>query len=600
VTEAGALESPRGPLTRVESWLAAAVLTAMTAIPLVEIAARRFLGHPLIPGAAGYEEHLTLWVAFVGAALANRHLALSTAAFIPPGRLLTLSRIVSTAATVVVSLVLAWGSVGHVRNEMSFLDSLGGGVPKWIASVIMPLGYLAVAAGFWWRSPSGQRGRLLVAILVALAAGAWLAGLRGERLVAPGAIALIVVTLLGTPLFAAMGGIAALLFQADAQPMSAIAIETYALGTMPLLPTLPIFALAGTVLAAGGCSRRLVGFFRALFGWAPAGTAIAAVVACAFFTAITGASGVTILALGALLLPILEEEGYPRRFSIGLLTASGSIGLLFPPSLPVILYGIRAEQQIDDLFLAGLVPGILLVLAVAGYSGLRGKGSRVVRVPFSPRELGRAVWAAKWDLFLPVFVILSLVFGVATLVEAAALTAAYAIFIEVVIHRTLGPRRDAIKVLTETAILIGALLFILGSALGLTGYMVGAEVPARLAEWVRHSVHSRLAFLLVLNVFLLAVGMLLDIFSAIIIVVPLILPLGELFGVNPVHLGIIFLANLELGYLTPPVGLNLFLSSLRFKVPLIEVARMALPFILLFGLWVLLITYVPPLTLTLG
>jgi tripartite ATP-independent transporter DctM subunit len=379
--------------------------------------------------------------------------------------------------------------------------------------------------------------------------------------------------------------------------MSAIAIETYGLATMPLLPTLPLFALAGTVLAAGGASKRLVSFFRGLFGWVPAGNAVATVVACAFFTAITGASGVTILALGGLLLPILIQEGYSKKFAIGLLTASGSIGLLFPPSLPVILYGVSAKVPIEHLFLAGLIPGLLIVLLVAVFSAMWGRKYGVARSSFEPAQLARAVWTAKWDLFLPVFVIMSLLIGLTSLVEAAALTAAYAIFIEVFVHRTLSIRRDAVRVLMETSILMGALLFILGSALGLTGYMVGEEVPMRIADWVQDSVSSKLMFLLTLNVLLLVAGMLLDIFSAIIIIVPLIIPLGNAFGIHPVHLGIIFLANLELGYMTPPVGINLFLSSLRFQIPLTDIWKMVLPFLIIFAIWVLLITYAPPLTL---
>jgi C4-dicarboxylate transporter DctM subunit len=320
-------------------------------------------------------------------------------------------------------------------------------------------------------------------------------------------------------------------------------------------------------------------------------------VACAFFTAVTGASGVTILALGGLLLPILIQEGYSKKFAVGLLTASGSIGLLFPPSLPVILYGVSAKVPIEDLFLAGLIPGILIVILVAVFSAIWGRKAGVARSKFEPAQLARAVWTAKWDLLLPVFVIMSLLIGLTSLVEAAALTAAYAIFIEVFVHRTLSIRRDAVRVLMETAILMGALLFILGSALGLTGYMVGEEIPMRIADWVQDSVSSKIVFLLTLNVLLLVAGMLLDIFSAIIIIVPLIIPLGNAFGIHPVHLGIIFLANLELGYMTPPVGINLFLSSLRFQIPLTDIWKMVLPFLIIFALWVLLITYAPPLTL---
>jgi len=321
------------------------------------------------------------------------------------------------------------------------------------------------------------------------------------------------------------------------------------------------------------------------------------VVACAFFTAVTGASGVTILALAGLLLPILIEEGYPERFSIGLLTASGSIGLLFPPSLPVILYAIRSEQEVENLFLAGLLPGLLIVGGVAAFSAWRGRRSGVQRARFHLGPTLRALWVAKWDLFLPVFVILSLLTGIASLVEAAALTAAYAIVVEFFVHRNLRFRQDITRILRETAILIGALLFILCSALALTGYMVGEMIPGQIAQWVQDTVSSRLVFLLILNGLLLVAGMLIDIFSAIIIIVPLIVPMGAAFGIHPLHLGIIFLANLELGYLTPPVGMNLFLSSLRFRRGLVEIWKTVIPFLLLFLLWVLFITYVPPLTL---
>lgn len=589
-------------LSRAGSVLAVVVLGTMTAIPLIEMVSRRLLGRALIPGASGYVEHLTLWIAFVGGALAaahGRHLALSTTAFLKPGRLLAVAQTLSALTATLVTLALAWGSLGHVQNERQFTDALGGGLPKWYASLIMPLGYLAVAVSFWWRAPGAWRGRLWVLGGVAVAVLAWLLGVQYERMLVPGTILLCVSALFGAPLFAVLGGLAAVFFHALGESMSALAIETYSLATMPLLPTLPLFALAGTVLAAGKSSERLVGLFRALFGWAPGGSAVAAVVACAFFTAVTGASGVTILALAGLLLPVLVEEGYPERFSIGLLTASGSIGLLFPPSMPVILYGIRAEQEIEQLFLAGLIPGILIVGGIAGYSAWRGVKAGVTRRPVGPGATLRAVWVAKWDLFLPVFVILSLLTGMTSLVETAALTAAYAIFIEFGVHRSLSARRHVSGILRETAVLMGALLFILGSALALTGYMVGEEVPARIAEWVGDNVSSRLVFLLILNLLLLVAGMLIDIFSAIIIIVPLIVPMSRAFDIDPLHLGIIFLANLELGYLTPPVGLNLFLSSLRFRRGLVDIWKMVIPFLVLFGVWVLLITYVPAVTMTL-
>jgi C4-dicarboxylate transporter DctM subunit len=353
----------------------------------------------------------------------------------------------------------------------------------------------------------------------------------------------------------------------------------------------------GTLLGAGGASRRLVALFRGAAGWVPGGTAVAAVGACAFLTALTGASGVTILAVGGLLLPILQEERYPADASVGLLTAGGSIGLLFPPSLPVILYAVYAEVPFEDLFVAGFVPGVLLVLAAAAWAMRQGVRSGVARTRFDGREALRSAWAARWDLLVPVVVVLALGTGVATLVEAAALTVAYVVFVEGVVHRTLSLRRDALRVVVETGSLFGALLLVLGVALGFTSFLVDAEIPLRAVEWVRRSIESRGAFLLALNVFLLLVGMAMDVFSAIVVVVPLLLPLGRAFGIHPLHLGIVFLANLELGYLTPPVGLNLFLGSMRFGRPVLAVARSVLPMMLVMAAWVLVITYVPALTL---
>ncbi len=596
------IRAPEGALGRAELLLSAVALTALVLLPLADIAARRILGRSL-PGTAVYAQHLTLALTFLGGVLAaryDRHLALSTLAFLPRGWVRRAAEVLGTVASVVVSLLLAGAAADFVNAQRTSTEMLGSGVPLWAAQAVMPAGFLALALRFWWRAPGGSKGRAIVLAAVSLCAGAWLVGLRGPALVWPGAIALAVCLALGAPLFAGLGGLALLLFHGADVPIAAVAAETYRLAASPSLPTVPLFALCGTVLAAGGASERLVGLFRAVAGWLPGGTAVAAVAACALLTAVTGASGVTILAVGGFLLPILVREGYPERESTGLLTASGSIGLLFPPSLPVILYGIYAEVSFDDMFIAGLVPGALLVLIVVAYVMRQGGRAGVPRTPFRSREALRAAWAAKWDLGLPVFVMASILFGVATLVEAAALTAAYALVVEIVVHRTLRLRRDGLRLVAETAALFGALLFILGVALGLTSYLVDAEIPMRAAAWVRASIGSRWLFLLLLNAFLLVVGMLMDIFSAIVVVVPLVVPMGRAFGVDPLHLGIVFLANLELGYLTPPVGLNLFLGSLRFGRPLLEIARLVVPYMLIFAAWVLLITYVPALTLGLG
>ncbi len=403
--------------------------------------------------------------------------------------------------------------------------------------------------------------------------------------------------MVGAPIFVVLGGVALLLFFADAVPVASIPVETYRIVVSPSLPTIPLFTLTGYILAEGGASRRLVRLFRALFGWMPGGLAIAATLVCAFFTTFTGASGVTILALGGLLLPVLIKNGYPERFSVGLLTATGSLGLLFPPSLAVILYGVVAHVPIQDLFKAGIVPGFLLVAAISIFVVREGLRSKVPRPAFDVWEMATAVWESKWEILLPVVALVAIFGGFCTLIEAAAITVVYALVVETVIHRELHITRDLPRVLLQCITLIGGVFVILGVAMGLTNYLVDAEVPMKAAEWVQAHIHSRVLFLLVLNLFLLIVGALMDIFSAIVVVVPLILPIGQAFGIHPLHLGMIFLANLELGYLTPPVGMNLFLASYRFDKPLVQVYRHAIPFFLVLLLVVLLITYIPALTI---
>jgi C4-dicarboxylate transporter, DctM subunit len=592
---------PEGLLARAEALLSAAALVALVALPLLDMAGRVALGRG-VPGGAGWAQHLTLWLTFLGGVLAarhDRHLALSTVSFLPEGRLRENARSIAAVATTVVTALLAVSAAVFVDAQRTSTETLAGGVPVWIAQLVMPAGFAALALRSCWRAPGGWAGRAAVLVAAALSCAA-LAALEGTALRWSGAIALAASILLGAPLFVGMGGFALLLFHAAEVPIAAVAAETYRLAASPSLPTIPLFALAGAVLGAGGASRRLVALFRGVAGWIPGGTAVAAVAACAFLTAVTGASGITILALGGFLLPILVHERYPADSSVGLLTAAGSIGLLFPPSLPVILYAIYAEVSFRDLFVAGFVPGVLLVLAIGAWAMRMGVRGGVARTPFRAKEALRAVAAAKWDLLLPVFVIVAITTGLATLVEAAALTAAYAVLVEVVVHRALVLRRDGLRVVAETAALFGSLLVVLAVALGFTSYLVDAEIPMRAAEWVHRSIGSRWLFLLLLNLFLLAVGMLMDIFSAIVVVVPLVLPMGLAFGIDPLHLGIIFLANLELGYLTPPVGLNLFLGSLRFGRPLLEMARHVLPIVAIMAAWVLLVTYVPALTLGLG
>lgn len=411
------------------------------------------------------------------------------------------------------------------------------------------------------------------------------------------AAALVLLALLGAPLFTIIGGIALYAFHSGGVDTSVVIINLYQIADTPTLIAIPLFTFAGYMLAESNSPKRLVALAQALFGWIPGGLAIVVLVTCAFFTAFTGASGVTIVALGGILYPILLKESYPERFSLGLVTASGSIGLLFPPSLPIILYGIIAKVSIDQLFLAGILPGFLLISFVALHSVRVGVKKKVPRVPFSFVNLRSALRGALWEIPLPFLIIGGIYSGAFTATEASAVTAFYVFIIVVFVYRDMKLTTDVPRVMKESMMLVGAILAILGMALGLTNYLVDEQVPQALFQFVQSHVGSRLTFLLILNGFLLIVGMMMDIFSAIIVVVPLILPIANEFGINPLHLGIIFLTNLEIGYLTPPVGLNLFLSSLRFEKPILDITKSVLAFMALMAAALLVITYVPELSL---
>jgi tripartite ATP-independent transporter DctM subunit len=414
---------------------------------------------------------------------------------------------------------------------------------------------------------------------------------------------LIGAALLGAPLFVVLGGMAILNFSTSGTDLVVLSEENFKLATNPHLITIPLFTLAGFLMAEAKAADRLVRVSRALFGWLPGGLAIVVVASCAFFTTFTGASGVTIIALGGLLFPMLVGDKYPEGFSLGLITSSGSIGLLFPPSLPIIIYGIVANTNIDHLFVAGIVPGFVLTGAMALYAVFVGVRSNVPSTPFEWREAVRAAWIAKWELLVPVVVVVSIygipgvTRGLVTVAEASAIAAIYLVIVEVFIYRDIklwsrDPNvPDLSKVIRESMVMVGAIMLILGVALGLTNYLVQEQVPMQILEFIQTRIESRTSFLVLLTLFLLVVGSLMDIFSAIIVVVPLITPIAAEYGVHPVHLGIIFLANLELGFITPPVGMNLFISSLAFNRPVVQLYRMALPFLGIQFLALLLLTF---------
>jgi C4-dicarboxylate transporter, DctM subunit len=402
---------------------------------------------------------------------------------------------------------------------------------------------------------------------------------------------------MGAPLFTviAAGGLLAS-NSADISP-DILVIEMNRLASSPNMIAIPLFTFAGVLMSSGGAPGRLVDFYRAAFGWMPGGLAIVTIGSCAFFTAYSGASGVTILALGGLLYPMLRGEGYREKFSLGLLTTSGSLGLLFPPSLAILIYGIVAGVSIEDMFFAGVVPGTLLMIMLAIYSMLQGNKNNVVKHEFEFSTLLASIKGSIWDLMLPVGVVTGIFGGYVSIMEAAAVTAAYVILVEVYIYREIDLRTQFFGLLVETCVLFGSLLAILLVALGLTNLMIDAQLPMKLLDAIEDHVSSPLQFLLLLNFFLLLVGAMMDIFSAIIVVVPLILPLATRYGVDPVHLGIIFLANLEIGYSTPPVGINLFIASQRFGKTVVTLFKSTLPYLLIMFIWLLLVTYVPELSL---
>jgi tripartite ATP-independent transporter DctM subunit len=409
---------------------------------------------------------------------------------------------------------------------------------------------------------------------------------------------LLLLALLGAPLFAVIAASAMFGFSKEGIDLQAIAIEFYGIAEMPILLAIPLFTFAGYLLSESGAPRRLVRLTRALLGWMPAGLAIVSLAACAFFTAFTGASGVTIIALGALLFPALQQAGYPEKFNLGLVTSAGSLGLLFAPSLPLILYGIVAEIPVEDLFLAGILPGFLMILLLSGYSVWKNRALRTPLSDFSWREVGAAVREAAWEIPLPIVVLGGIYSGYFAISEAAAVTALYVLIVDVLILREISLRKLP-QIMRESMVLVGGILVILGMSLASTNYMIDTGVPQKLLGWVGELVSGETSFLLLLLLFLLALGAILDIFSAIVLVVPLILPVAMQFGVDPVHLGIVFLATMQLGYITPPVGLNLFIASYRFERPVVDLYLSTLPFFLFLLVSVAIIAFWPWLSLVL-
>ena len=407
---------------------------------------------------------------------------------------------------------------------------------------------------------------------------------------------LVVLALLGAPLFVVIATSAMLGYASADIPLSAVAIEVFGIAEMPILLAIPLFTFAGYVLSESQAPARVVRLTGAVLGWLPGGLAIVSIAACAFFTAFTGASGVTIIALGALLYPALIQAGYQERFTLGLVTSAGSLGLLFAPSLPLILYGVVAEIPIDDLFIAGIIPGTLMMVFMAAYSLWVNRANRTPLAEFSFHGLWGAVRDSAWEIPLPFVVLGGIYSGYFAVSEAAAVTALYAVAVEVFIRRDI-PLRELPRIMRESMVLVGGILLILGVSLASTNYMIDAQIPELLVGYVDRLVSGPTSFLLLLFFFLLVLGAILDIFSALVLVVPLILPVAAVYGIDPIHLGIVFLATMQMGFLTPPVGLNLFISSYRFDKSIVSVYLATFPFLLILLVSVLLITFWPALSL---
>lgn len=605
-------------LLKTENITASFILLLLAVIPVIEIIMRTFLRSGIQSGAE-YTSHLVLWITFLGGMItsrSDRHLAIS-AGFDMLGPKAA-SFVTVFSRTLSSTITFAFAISGLSMTLMAFDQNMMIGIfPVRLLTAIIPIGYLVISFRFSISDKITKTGRRIIRIgflfgfLLAFPSvvnitysvmsevPSFMDTLNdfyfnfAPIITKPLLLILVLSMFFGLPLFVVLGGAAYLLFAGNWGVLELIPNEAYSMLTGHTIAAIPMFTLAGFILSESKSGERLIGLFQSLFGWIPGGLAVSAVLVCAFFTTFTGASGVTILALGALLAYILMGSGgYKKNFTHGLLTASGSIGLLFPPSLPIILYGVIAQISIKDLFIGGVMPGILMVLVLSVFGIVTAVKSGTPKIPFKLSSVAVSFKEAAWEILLPVLILVSYFSGFTTLVETGAVAVIYALFIEVVIHKDIK-LNEIVSVFLKCIPIIGGVLIILASSRGLSYFIIDAEIPMKLTLWVESHISSKYTFLILLNLALLITGSMMDIFSAIMVVVPLILPLGAIFDIHPVHLGIIFLANLELGYLTPPVGLNLFLASYRFDEPLARIYKTVIPFFLMLLFTVLLITYIP-------
>jgi C4-dicarboxylate transporter DctM subunit len=593
-------------LGRLDDGLAALALVGMTLVPVIELALRPFHGRG-VENAPVLVQHLGLVLAMCGALAAERqgHLITlgSSLAGIGSTRWQAAVRALARSSAAVVGGMLAWASWQFVASEIGHGPPLAYGVPVWWVQAVMPAGFLLLGMRLAARVSDDIAPTTLARLALGLAlpvAGWWLAAwLDGRSLpLAPVLLVALAMLLAGAPVFAVLGALALGLFATDALPLASVALSHYQITVNPSLPALPLFTLAGLVLARTGAAQRLGVLFVALFGGGSTGTVLAAAALCSGFTALTGGSGVTILALGGLLLPLLRNAGYPERRGIGLVTSASALGVLLAPSVPLIMVAVIARIPIGEMFLAGLLPALVMVaclLLLGGFLRGSGSGAAAAAAPTARVPLRQAAWAARWELLAPVVAVGSLLSGLATPMESAALTAAYAVATQALAHRELGWRLLG-RCLAECVQLIGGVMLILGMALALTNFLVDAGVPNAATTWVQAVIPDRHVFLVALCLFLFVAAALMEIFAAIVVLVPLLLPVAAAYGIEPLHFGILFLAAMEVGFLCPPAGMNIYFAAAMFGKTIREVAVSVLPALLAIFAGTLLIALVPQLS----
>jgi len=590
-------------LNRAIDWLCLFLFLILISFPIFQILGR-YISFFSIPASQEIVQHMTLWIGFIGAVIAarsNKLLSVVREPVFDSSTKVDLPKFFVHVFSLSIVFVLSISYLKMIQIGFQYPDYIAPYIPTWFAQLIIPVGLILIWYQMIITSSTDLKYRVLlmvISITPTIILFFWQFPLANPLLLWTKVLFAISLVAFGLPIFILLASLSIFFFLSEPSEwatnydlISTISDSAYRIVVSPTLAAIPIFTLAGYILAESNISERLIRFFKASLGWLPGSTVLIVVLLCAFFTALTGGSGVTILALGAILYPILIHDGYSKQFSLGIITTAGSLGLLFPPSLPAIIYSVTAGINPLELFKQALIPAIFL-MSIMFFYGLykRPKSKTVERFVF--KDAFESAKIAKWEIAIPLLIILSLFSGFATLVESAALLVLYVLTVELYIFKDIS-FKNLPKIIIDCSSLVGGVLIILGFAMGFTGYLVDAQIPFKILDFVQSTISSKIIFLLALNILLLIVGCLMDVFSAIIVVVPLIAPLATYFGIDPFHLAIIFIANLELGYITPPVGMNLYLSSYRFDKDMPTIYSATLPFFFIRLIGVILITYIP-------